>query len=439
TQRRTASFPGLGDNLARSGVMSADARRLTLLREDGRVRIWDVRSGRVLPERMPAADGAEISPSGRTLVLYKTWAPQEVVQLRDARTQRVLLERRMSHQLPKPGTAQLSPVPDWATRRHDQQRRIWVNPTLDAQVSADDRLAALCLPGAHLQIWDVAQQQRLQTRWAPKTTAGNCAREDFQFTPDSRRLVFRSATGVRRWDIASGRELPEIRHKGLRDLAFSADGRFMTATDADEVLLWRTEAPAAPVFRYALSDEIVTDLRLDMKERRIRYFAGRSQTVVRTLALDGILRSRWQDRSAVTASFSPDGRTLAIAHQDTGTGRARIQLRDGRGGNLLAVLPPAACPPPPEGQPLRVEPCPVHLAFRPDGRLLAYGVTYPTESVPQEKVSLWDLYAAGEHVPLQKYVVAPRQVATAVCRRAGALSRADWKAHIPAVPYRQAC
>ncbi|MGO4758093.1 WD40 repeat domain-containing protein, partial [Streptomyces sp. 2MCAF27] len=72
TQRRTASFPGLGDNLARSGVMSADARRLTLLREDGRVRIWDVRSGRVLPERMPAADGAEISPSGRTLVLYKT-------------------------------------------------------------------------------------------------------------------------------------------------------------------------------------------------------------------------------------------------------------------------------------------------------------------------------------------------------------------------------
>ncbi|MFD8380152.1 helix-turn-helix domain-containing protein [Streptomyces sp. NPDC059679] len=646
THRRTGSFPGLGDNLVSAGVMSADASRLTLVREDGRVRTWDVRSGRVLRDRMPADDGAEISPSGRVLVLYRTWGPQKVVQLRDARTQRVLLERRMTRQLPELGDRQLFEVPDWTMRRLHQQRLVRAYPLPDAQVSPNDRLVALCLPGARLRIWDLARRQGLKTRWAPKATAGNCAQEDFQFTPDSRRLVFRSATGVRRWDIASGRELPEIRHKGLRELAFSADGRFMAATDDDEVLLWRTEASATPVFRYALSDEVVNELRLDLKERRIRYFAGRSQTVVRTLALDGVLDARWQNRSAVAASFSPDGRTLAIAHQETRTGRAHIQLRDGRGGNPLAAMPPTACPTLQE-EPKDPVPCPVHLAFRPDGRLLAYGVSNPTHSLRQETVSLWDvparritgslsvtrtdpevpgapgnpingilfhpdrrslvisripedealefwdldrkskireiagiggkvlaaepggrtmatshgqfldlrsgrvtrrtltpgatttlayspdgkylaagdesgqvtiwdtaarqalgalpatpardgeprnvtalafspdgrtlaaagrdgtlrlwdtdsnrplgsslptaggavlslafspvggvLYAAGEHVPLQKYVVAPRQVATAVCRRAGALSRADWKAHIPAVPYHRAC
>ncbi|MFK4186099.1 helix-turn-helix domain-containing protein [Streptomyces sparsogenes] len=392
THRRTATFPGLGDNLAHAGVMSADARRLTLLREEGRVRVWDVRSGRVLPERMPADDGAEISPSGRTLVLYRTKEPQKAVQLRDIRTQRVLLDRRMTRQLPEIGLGQPFQLPDWTQRRLHQQRLVRRYPLPDAQVSPDDRLVSLCLPGARLQIWDVGRRRGLRTRWAPKVTADNCAQEDFQFTPDSRSLVFRSATGVRRWDIASGRELPEIRHEGLRDLVFSADGRFMAATDADEVLLWRTDAPAAPVFRYVLTDEVVTDLRLDVEDRRIRYFAGRSQTVVRTLALDGILDARWEKRPVVAASFSPDGRALAIAHQDTGTGRAHIQLRDGRGGNRLAVLPSAACPSAPE-VPKAPVPCPVHLAFRPDGRLLAYGVSHPALSVPREKVSLWDVPA----------------------------------------------
>ncbi|MGW5450145.1 NACHT and WD repeat domain-containing protein [Streptomyces asiaticus] len=392
THRRTASFPGLGDNLARAGVMSADARRLTLLQDDGGVRVWDVRSGRVLRERMPADDGAEVSPSGRILVLYKTKGRQKVIQLRDARTRRVLLERRMTRQLPEIGLGQQFQISDWTQRRLHQQRLVRAYPLPDAQVSADDRLVALCLPGARLQIWNVAQRQRLKTRWAPKATADNCVQEDFRFTPDSRHLVVRSAAGVRKWDIASAQELPEIRHKGLRDLSFSADGRFMAATDADEVLLWRADAPTAPVFRYALSDEVVTDLRLDVEEHRIRYFAGRSQTVVRTLTLDAILDSRWQNRPAVEASFSPDGRTLALAHQDADTGRAHIQLRDVRGGNRLTVLPPAECPTLPE-EPRDPVPCTVHLAFRRDGRLLAYAVSDPAQSIPHEKVSLWDVSA----------------------------------------------
>jgi WD40 repeat protein len=390
SHRRIASLPGLGGSLAHAGVMSPDLRRLTLLNGDGRVRIWDMRAGRVEAQRLPADDGAEISPSGRTLVLYNTRGPQAAIQIRDMQTRRVLLERRMDSVLPQVGPGEPYDVSDWAMRRLHQQR--WMNtyPLPDAQVSADDRLMALCLPGAPLQIWDIPRRRKLPTKWAPKTSAANCSEEDFQFTPDSRHLVLRGPAGIRSWEITSGRELPKLQHEGLEDLEFSPDGRFMAATDPDEVLLWRTDAPAAPVFRYPHSDETVSDLRLDMKERRIRYFAGGSQTVVRSLSLDGVVDSRWQSRPAASASFSPDGSTLAIAHQDTDTGRAQIQLHDGRNGNHMASLPSAACPTPPEGRQSPL-PCPVHMAFRSDGRVLAYGVTHPDLSTLPDKLSLWNV------------------------------------------------
>ncbi|MEV0636328.1 hypothetical protein AB0I77_15415 [Streptomyces sp. NPDC050619] len=392
SHRRTASLPGLGGSLAHAGVMSPDLRRLTLLNGDGRVRIWDMRAGRDEGQRLPADDGAEISPSGRMLVLYNTntRGSQAAIQIRDMQTRRVLLERRMDSVLPQVGPGEPYDVSDLAIRRLHQQRRVVSYPFPDAQVSADDRLMALCLPGARLQIWDIPRRRKLPTEWAPKTTAANCSEEDFQFTPDSRHVVLRGPAGIRNWEIASGRELPKLQHEGLEDLEFSPDGRFMAATDPDEVLLWRTDAPTAPVFRYPHSDETVSDLRLDMKARRIRYFAGRSQTVVRSLSLDGVVDSRWQSRPAASASFSPDGSTLAIAHQDTDTGRAQIQLHDGRNGNRMASLPPAACPTPPEGRQSPL-PCPVHMAFRPDGRILAYGVSDPTQSVPPERLSLWDV------------------------------------------------
>ncbi|MFF7446002.1 MULTISPECIES: helix-turn-helix domain-containing protein [unclassified Streptomyces] len=393
SHRRTASFPGLGGDLAYAGVMSADLRRLTLLYRGDKVGIWDVRAGRDEGQRLASGDGAEISTSGRTLVLYNTSirGSQTAIQVRDMKTRRVLLERRTDSVLPQVGPGEVYDVSDWAMRRLHQQRWVINYPFPDAQVSADDRLMALCLPGARLQIWDIPRRRKLPTAWTPMTTAANCSEEDFQFTPDGRHMILRGPAGIRRWDITSGRELPKLRHEGLEDLEFSPDGRFMAATDPDEVLLWRTAAPAAPVFRYPLSDETVSDLRLDMEARRIRYFAGRSQTVVRSLSLDGVVDADWQSRPAVSASFSPDGSTLAVAHQDTGTGRAQIRLYDGRNGTHTASLPSAACPTPPEGRhsPLT---CPVHMVFRSDGRILAYGVTQPdvSSSLP-DKLSLWDV------------------------------------------------
>src|SRR5207248_2984115 len=50
------------------------------------------------------------------------------------------------------------------------------------------------------------------------------------------------------------------------------------------------------------------------------------------------------------------------------------------------------------------------------------------------------VYAAGSHVPLQKYPVASETIVAAVCARAdGGLSQADWKAYIPDQPNREVC
>ncbi|GGO99147.1 hypothetical protein [Wenjunlia tyrosinilytica] len=50
------------------------------------------------------------------------------------------------------------------------------------------------------------------------------------------------------------------------------------------------------------------------------------------------------------------------------------------------------------------------------------------------------VYAAGEHLPLQKYNISPERVAADLCKRiGGALSRDDWHAYISEAPYRRTC
>lgn len=392
SHRQTASYPGLGDRLAQAAVSSPDGRTVSLVREDQRVELWDTEAGRIREGRQWDGDGVEWSPSGRILVLYRmTDGPDMVVELRDVETGGVLWEQQAERHLPLSGPGELFEIPSWTNRRLRLQRRLPGYPFPDVQVSPDDAKMALCLPGAAFQLWDVVRHRLLPTPWAPTPTADNCAQEDFQFTPDSQQLVLRDPAGVRRWDIASGSELPKILHEGLRELRFSPDGRFMAANDTDEVMLWRVDEPALPILRNPAPDEVVTDLALDMDERRIRYFAGRSQTVVRSLSLDGVVDAPWQSSAAAAASFSPDGATLALAHRDTPAGDIRIRLHDGRRGVVLADLPPAHCPVR-AGRP-SAQPCPVHMAFHPDGGVFAYGVSDPTTSIPPEVVSLWDVAA----------------------------------------------
>ncbi|WP_430379844.1 hypothetical protein [Streptomyces sp. B1-3] len=151
-------------------------------------------------------------------------------------------------------------------------------------------------------------------------------------------------------------------------------------------------------------------------------------------------------------AFSGDGSHLAV-----GDVTGRVALWDGdlrhKAGVLRNVFP-SRLGNSPEGVGA--------LALSPDGRLLAVGGSSGT-------LQLWDVetqqplggplptpgeaivsvafsedsstvYAAGRHVPLQRYVIEAERVVKRVCARAsGTLTRAQWRTYAPDVPYRKVC
>ncbi|MBD0841580.1 helix-turn-helix domain-containing protein [Streptomyces sp. TRM68416] len=154
-------------------------------------------------------------------------------------------------------------------------------------------------------------------------------------------------------------------------------------------------------------------------------------------------------------AFAADGSRLAAGDQ---TGR--VTLWDGEARHRAAVLP-NTFPPPVAARP---EPEAVTaLAFSPDGRTLAVGgdagdlqlwdmptgrpiggsLTTPGEAVytlafgPDGTT----LYAGSAHVPLQRYDLDPAHALARACARAGGPgpSRSQWETYVPDAPYRQVC
>ncbi|MET9966992.1 hypothetical protein ABZZ80_14015 [Streptomyces sp. NPDC006356] len=151
-------------------------------------------------------------------------------------------------------------------------------------------------------------------------------------------------------------------------------------------------------------------------------------------------------------AFSGDGSRLAV-----GDGTGRVALWDAELKHKAGVLRnvfPARLGDTPEGVSA--------LALSPDGRTLAVGggsgtlqlwdvptqqpLGGPLPTAGAEIVSVAfsadssTVYAAGLHVPLQRYVVDPERVAEQVCDRVGGqLTRAQWRAYVPDAGYRRVC
>ncbi|MEV7279298.1 hypothetical protein [Streptomyces sp. NPDC093111] len=216
--RRTARMPGLGrsvfDAVTPRGVgrwypvfeNKAGSRRLV---------IRDLRTGRPGTVIDEARAGAEVSPSGRTVVTYDRPPNLELpgpltISLRDMASGRLLLRL--------PGGTAPSPFTDSASvpMRYDQDDRIVVMP--DITLSPDDRIAALCVGGRRVELWDVPARRRLDTPWAPVLTARQCVEERIDFTADGRLFSLRDAEGLRTWEVTSGRLLRRIEVDGLEEV-----------------------------------------------------------------------------------------------------------------------------------------------------------------------------------------------------------------------------
>jgi WD40 repeat protein len=197
--------------------------------------------------------------------------------------------------------------------------------------------------------------------WSPRdgrpvlsVTPGMGAVKGLAFSPDGRRLATTAGQAypaVRIWDVAHGREIVSLRHKGLKTfllgyvhaVAFSPDGGRLATGGGDRT---------ARVWTIA-DDSVREILRLDHKsgavdEVRAVAFGpdglslatgtGRGSAIIWRLTDGRELLRLAHDGPVNAVAFSPDGRSLATAGQN---GFARI-LRLADGVELLSLRHQAA-------------------------------------------------------------------------------------------------
>ncbi|MEW1546274.1 nSTAND1 domain-containing NTPase [Streptomyces tsukubensis] len=317
--------------------------------------LWDVRAGR--GRTLPGAlNGVALTPDGRFLLVgfyaEGRW---------DRHSGRLEVWERSSLRVVGRLTVPLAPG-DWPVVR----------------LSPDGRLLAVCRPGVRVEVWDMAGGRAgSATRRGQAPYDTDCSRTalPFGFTPDSRRLVNSDSNGLRVWDIASGQEVRTLPREAFSEVAFSSDGRHMAGIDSAGISLWYVGGPPALLLRYPLPRRKPIELRFDERAKRIRYVIGDE---VHALDLTGLLPSHWYGKPALAAAYGPDASVLAVARPDARTGRTRVQLSGADGGKPHVL--PGSCPPP-EGP--GIPPCTVSLAFRKDGRVLAYRLS------PGDFLGLW--------------------------------------------------
>ncbi|MEU5400273.1 hypothetical protein ABZ348_13395 [Streptomyces sp. NPDC005963] len=327
------SAPGFFDG---QHHLSADGRTVLSLGAN-HIDRWDVSTGKRLPqlrlEHEKRGRVLEIAPDLRTAAVRTLHG----VQLWDLGSGGPLR--------PLP-TSPRNPSPSWFSDRgrlfalHEPGRSVKVWDTrsgvqvLDTggiwsavdelQFSPDDRLMALCADNRSLRIWDVRKRRPLVTPWL--SSLGGCAGNTFRFAPDGRTLAITTPTGVRLWDLPSGRESARVGTSRQSDLTFSADGSHLATLGEGEILLWRLASPTVPVLRFPLQRRDVFALRLDMSRGVLRYAMGQKHGfTVRTIHVRTPTPDVEQQVPLTAAEYSPDGTVLATVS----AGQYEIRHADG--------------------------------------------------------------------------------------------------------------
>ncbi|MFD0169695.1 hypothetical protein ACFVJH_37025 [Streptomyces decoyicus] len=328
-----------------------DDGRAALVRHGEPARVYSITGGRTTVQGVPAATGeAKFSGDGRTLLMEK----EGDVQLWDRRHQRLLFQ----HPLGDDGPYALG-------------------------LDTGGRRVAACSQAGSLAAWEITGKVE-EAKVLPVAAArkkGPCTADPL-FTPDGRGLLTEGPRGAEVRDVMSGRTRWRVEHSGLEQVRLSGDGAFLVGRDADEILLWRTSRPQAPVLRYPIPNEEVSALRIDTAHRVIRYLGG---DTVRSISFPP--SPAWREIAADAAQFGPGGRKLLTSH--TAGDRTRFHVLDGDSGTQVAELPSVPCLPTKELKPHSCARASSELAFGPDGRRLAYSASSTS------RLHLWDLRAHG--------------------------------------------
>ncbi|KUL33529.1 hypothetical protein [Streptomyces regalis] len=345
---------------------SPDGRLLAIHGDDG-VPIWDTAAGRWFGDRLPKSSFVDFAARTYTVSSMDDFR----VQVRSSADGKPLFATESD------STATVASSTDG--------RLLAVCPLGDGPVQVRDLTAGRTLHGRWERVGDICGEER------SLLTLGGGERSEMGVPPAEGRgrLAALTGSGVHVWDVRSGEQLADIADTGVKYAAFSKDGKFLATADAEEVRVWRLGVdPAGPVFRHPLNNQhIYGGLAWDPERPVLRYLEAGT---VHSLDVTTAVTSAWQDQPLDKVLISPDGRTLATARRTSDT--YRFELRDTSDGRLLRTLPATPLPVSrAPSRPVLPEDTSPLLAFAPDGKTLAYGVSAPGYEASPQRLTLWDV------------------------------------------------
>ncbi|WTZ37814.1 hypothetical protein OG241_02850 [Streptomyces sp. NBC_01390] len=385
SQPRTDTFtdPAAGDTPQRQ---LTDNGRTLFSASGGIWRSWDVPTHRRTGEgRLPMGKVTAVGPHARVIAISRTGG---------TRLWDTALGRWTAGSHPLPGLGDVHLTDDGRAYLATDGKSLRLGSVTDGRVlfkapapestvsavSADGQYAAVCPAGRAPSLWDTAAGRPLSGAWKQDRL---CAGGSTELTVGAGRMAAVTGAGVRVWDLRSGRRIADLVTSAAHDLAFTADGTFLTLATRQDVQVWRLTDTDGPVFQASLDNqELGSSPALHLQGHTLRYLAGGT---VHTLDLGAAVTAAWRPTAQADVVLSPDGRTFATA--EFTHDHYLVRLCGTADGRVVHTFPPLSATMP-SIDPLDID---VLLVFSTDGTRLGYGVTAAGHTLRTHSLTVWDV------------------------------------------------
>jgi len=368
------SLPGIPRTKAIKAVAwTPDSRYVATGSDDGLVRIWEGRSGKLRSKLLTGSGvvlSTAFSPDGKHLAVGTSGGKLHL----------------------------------WQFNSNQRRPPLLAIPNIEISAvafSANGKYLAAGGSDGNIWFWDIKDIER--DRFLTKTRSGVGKVTQIFFSPDSQRLIARTSGDTRSWDVAQMLDVPvfESDHKGsnpkINTVAFSPDGKQLAVGDRNlEIRLWdmrarvgtplsvrkaglgrRDEAgvPEGMVWEIEYSPDGKI-LAAAVCNKVLLYDPFNEKVERRMLPVRDPSSPVCEKHSIRSLSFSPDGKFIAIGKED-----GEVSLIDVNTGEVKQHYAGHAK----ARQPVMIE----SIAFSPNGKIFASGDR-------DGNVKLWDASTGHE-------------------------------------------